>query len=345
MNVAQERAEADLRVGKASAGGCRFEVEDGLAVVRQASAGRLVLWAGAPTVQLNADCAADATLDWSIELRNAMPGIEAEVSSGASVRSDLEGGIATRSSWAVTLPAGSRTWVRWATADAKSAEPWRFAFVSDIQNSGHEQDIFDRVNEDPSIRFVLGGGDLTSHGQRKEYAEFEQELLGLRVPHFTTLGNHELGESPTLFHEWFGRCSFSFAYHDTQLTLVDSASATLDPMVYDWLEGWLKEGRARVHVFATHMAPIDPVGERNGSFASRNEAAKLLRMLAAAGVDLTLYGHVHSSYSFENAGIPAWVSGGGGAIPERFDGIGRHFLSIDIAPGVGVTSVAVMRVD
>jgi len=304
-----------------------------------------VLWAGAPGFSLSADCTSEATVDWSIEVRNSMPDVEAAVSSGASVHRDPEEAPVTVSRWTVTLPAGSSSWVRWAAADEASTEPWRFAFLSDLQNSGDEQDIFDRINEDPSIRFVLGGGDLTSHGKRGEYAKFEALLGGLRVPHFTTLGNHELGESPTLFHGWFGRGNFSFDFHDTRFTLVDSASATLDPMVYDWLEGWLQAGHARVHVFATHMAPIDPVGERNGSFASRNEAAKLLRMLAQAGVDLTLYGHVHSSYSFENAGIPAWVSGGGGAIPERLDGIGRHFLAIDVTPGVGVASVSVVRVD
>lgn len=41
-------------------------------------------------------------------------------------------------------------------------------------------------------------------------------------------------------------------------------------------------------------------------------------------VDLTVHGHVHSYYAFANAGIPAFITGGGGAIPERFDAIGRQ---------------------
>ena len=83
---------------------------------------------------------------------------------------------------------------------------------------------------------------------------------------------------------------------------------------------------------------------RNGSFASRNEAAKLLGRLARGRVDLTLYGHIHSYYDFENAGIPAYISGGGGAVPERFDRIGRHFLVVD-ADQRGVSKVEVVRVD
>src|SRR5690606_20030834 len=118
-------------------------------------------------------------------------------------------------------------------------------------------------------------------------------------------------------------------------SLVDSGNASLDPIVYDWLDGWLDRAAGDVHVFGTHFPPIDPVGARAGSFRSRKEAAKLLSRLAAGAVDLTLYGHIHSYYSYENAGIPAYISGGGGALPEKLDGIGRHFLTIDVDPQAG----------
>jgi Icc protein len=71
----------------------------------------------------------------------------------------------------------------------------------------------------------------------------------------------------------------------------------------------------------------------------------LLARLAAGGVDLTLYGHIHSYYRFHNAGIPAYISGGGGSHPERFDQIGRHFLVVDADPGAGTLQVRVVRVD
>jgi hypothetical protein len=94
-----------------------------------------------------------------------------------------------------------------------------------------------------------------------------------------------------------------------------------------------------------HIPPIDPIGVRNGSFADRNEAAKLLTKLADGRVDLTLYGHVHSYYAFSNASIPAYISGGGGAIPERFDGMGRHYLTFDVDPAAGIMQAAVVRID
>jgi 3',5'-cyclic-AMP phosphodiesterase len=83
-----------------------------------------------------------------------------------------------------------------------------------------------------------------------------------------------------------------------------------------------------------------------GSFASRREAESVLARLAAARVDLTLYGHIHTYAGFENAGIPAHISGGGGAEPMRFDGIDRHFLVVDVSPAQNaVLSVRVVRVD
>jgi hypothetical protein len=94
----------------------------------------------------------------------------------------------------------------------------------------------------------------------------------------------------------------------------------------------------------THIPPIDPKGIRNGSFGSRAEAAKLLNMLAQHDVDVGFYGHIHSYYAESNATIPVYISGGGGALPEKFDGIDRHYLTVDYNPDQGIESVGVVRV-
>jgi Icc-related predicted phosphoesterase len=130
-----------------------------------------------------------------------------------------------------------------------------------------------------------------------------------------------------------------------RFTLLDSASAMLDRRVYRWLDGWLKAGRNQTHVVAMHIPPMDPTGTRHGGFASKNEAAKLLNQLKKFGVDLTLYGHIHTYLAFENAGIPAHIAGGGGAIPNRGDGIGRHFMIIEASAAGGVSSKRVVEVD
>src|SRR5258706_3747575 len=127
------------------------------------------------------------------------------------------------------------------------AEPtgsWRFALLSDIQEAiDRVQDIYTRMNADPSIEFVVSAGDLTTRGAPEQLERFQTELERLRVPFFATLGNHELGsDDGAPFQRAFGRASFRFRYGGVQFTFLDSASATLDPRVHGWLRAWLDEG-------------------------------------------------------------------------------------------------------
>ena len=343
-----ERAERDLEVGKVQVGGVRFEVRDGLAAFQQASSGALVLWLGAPSVVIEADLSSQAVADWSIELHNAMPAavLEASAGNGAVVGvTEQETGLVTRRAYDLELPVGTQVELAFGRQEAERADPFTFAVMSDVQNGvDRVGDLLSRINAEPEVRFVLSAGDLTQVGSTEEMSEMREALKVLQVPLFSTIGNHD-APPDTPWHDWFGRGSFRFIHRDVWFSLVDSASATVAPLVYDWLEQWLKQGRQRVHVFTTHVPPIDPVGTRNGSFGSRGEAGKLLAMLAGGEVDVAFYGHIHSYYAFENAGIPAFISGGGGAFEEKVDGIGRHFMVIDIDPQQGLVGARVVEVD
>jgi predicted phosphodiesterase len=345
LRPTEDRVERDLGVGQSQHDGLSIAVDDGLAAVRAIDASSLVLWGSAPSFRISLTPAAAGAI--RIEVQNCLPDAELTLLSGdaeLTARSDSD--VPTRKHWQLTAKDGQTLRLALAAPDAESREPFRFALLSDIQEAiDHVADIYDRVNADGTARFVLGAGDLTQRGTREQLERFQTELLRLKVPYFATLGNHELGTHPDLFHDYFGRGSFHFHFHGVAFTLLDDGSASLDPTVYDWLDGWLAESRGDVHVVAMHIPPIDPIGVRNGSWASRNEAAKLLGRLAEGRVDLTLYGHIHSYYSFENAGIPAFISGGGGAIPERFDHIGRHFMIFSADPNEGITAHDVIKVD
>jgi 3',5'-cyclic-AMP phosphodiesterase len=346
LEAAEERAEADREVGRISAGGADFEVVDGLAAVRGMAGGELVLWASAPAFRVRAKLPSGAPAVFGVTVQNVMPDAELRAGDGVQIAAEpLAGEPVTRKRWRVELPGGTSELVV-APPDAELVDPWRFALLSDVQEAiDGLQDIHRKLNQQPNLRFLLGAGDLTQRGQRDELERYQAELETLQIPYYSTLGNHELGQTPTLWHEFFGRGNFKFVYRGVQFTMLDSASSTIDPSVYEWLDAWLEEGRDRVHIVAMHIPPVDPIGVRNGSFASRPEAAKLLTRLANGGVDLTLYGHIHSYYEFDNAAIPAYISGGGGAVPERFDGIGRHFLVVEVGAATGVRGVEVVRVD
>ncbi len=347
LDVASIRAARDHEIGKASAGGIQVTVERGLAAVRHIDNTELHLWASAPGLSLQIDPAQAGPYRVRIEnvLENAV--LTASSNDAASIPVDIVASpYPTERTWQIAIEAGKTVTLKLAAPDDSFGEPWRFAVYADVQEAlGNVQEIYAKMNETPDIRFALISGDLTSQGTATQLEEFQTAMKALKFPCFATLGNHELGTRDDLYHDYFGRGNYSFRFREVQFSMLDSASATIDPLVYSWLDGWLEEGRDKLHVVTMHIAPIDPVGARNGSFASRAEADKLLMKLANGGVDMTLYGHVHSFYAFENAAIPAYISGGGGAIPERMDGIGRHFLTVDVSSSNKIEQVAVIRVD
>lgn len=350
LEPAAERVERDREVGRADPGSAAIEVDRGLASVQTAEDGALDLWAQAPVLTVDFETDEEAPATWEITLQNAMPEAELVASSDGGEQVDVverRALAATTISWTVELPAGASTSLHIAPPDADDPEEYRFALLSDIQDDiGRVDDIFERINRDEEIRFVVSTGDLTQNGTLRELTNFRQSLDELDVPYFTTIGNHELGESADGgFHEFFGRVNFQFDFKETAFTFLDSASATIDPVAYEWLEVWLERADDDLHVFLTHIPPIDPIGTRNGSFRSRNEAQKLLNMLTRGSVDLALYGHLHSYYAEKQADIPMFISGGGGALPEKFDGIDRHYLTVDITPGERIEQVGFVQID
>lgn len=347
LEVADGRARRDARVGQASAAGATVAVGEGLAAVRELSAGRVRLWAQAPALDVALTLPAGATT-FDVVVENALRDASLTAEDPAVTVTAGTRPVPTEGHWTLALPATAARAVRLRLAppDENAPGPWRFAAFADVQEKiGEVQDIYGRMNEDPTIRFVVMSGDLTSRGTVDELERFQREMKALNVPIYATLGNHELGTRDDLFHDYFGRGNFRFAFRGAQFTLLDSASATLAPAAYDWLYGWLTEGLDRPHYVFMHIPPLDPAGTRAGAFASRLEANRLLSLLAGGRVDLTIYGHVHSYYAYSNAGIPAYITGGGGAIPEQLDGIGRHYLVIDVDPATQHTTVGLVRVD
>lgn len=348
LDVADDRAELDRHIGQAESGEASIEVADGLANVRAFEPGEIVLWGQAPTLTI--DLEPGDTTDWEIRLANALPDLQMTVDSPNGLVPTVQtsaGQFPTERIFRLEdLSAGQRYTLSLAPPDAGDLSPWHFAVFADIQDHIYEvQDIYERMGSDPELRFCLISGDLTEQGTPDELSRFERELKELPIPCFATLGNHELGYSESEFRARFGRGNFSFTFRGARFTLLDSASATLAPLVYDWLDGWLDAGADGLHAVLMHIPPLDPVGQRNGAFASRAEANKLANLLADHDVDLGVYGHVHSFYEYSHAGVPAIITGGGGAIPERFDDIGRHYVKIEADPGADTFSKEVVRID
>lgn len=339
---AAERVELDSKVGRAEASGAKVQVHEGQAAVRFFDGERLELWAQAPSLEIKLSLPDGPARTVAIDVYNCSKGARLRHAEEELVALPLAGHNAG-CSFMVNLTGESELTL---VPPGDEQGPFVFAVLSDVQNAlGSVHDIFERMNEDPALRFVVSTGDLVDTGVRPELTRFQAELAQLNAPFFSTVGNHEMGAPAAVWHQLFGPFNVHFAFRGVSFSLLDSGNGTIDPQVYDRLDGWLSRARRAPHVVLTHVPPLDPVGLRGGGFRSRKEAAKLLQKLGEGRVDALFLGHIHSYYAFSLAGLPAYISGGGGAIPETLDGIARHYLRVRVDPQRGIEEVAVVRID
>lgn len=341
---AEERAVLDRKVGRAEASGMRIEVEQGLAGVRAFDGERLELWAQAPALRILIRLDADAERPLELEVHNCMQAAALSVDGGPSLAPEPIAGRSAACRFSVSVRKDSI--LELFSTTETSDQTFVFAVLSDVQNAiNRVQDIFERMNQDPELAFVVSTGDLVNTGTRDELTRFQDELAHLEIPFFSTVGNHEMGAPPEVWHSLFGPFNVHFKFSGVAFSLIDSGNATIDPETYERLDDYLAQSRKLPHVVLTHVPPLDPAGLRGGAFRSRKEAAKFLKKLADGKVDALFLGHIHSYYAFSNAGIPSYISGGGGAIEERLDGIQRHYLRVRAHPQRGIEDVGLVRVD
>lgn len=340
----EDRPAFEVDIGIASTSDATVRVGNGLAAVRDLSDFRLELWSQSPVLDVELVLGSTAAGPWTIVVRNSL--VDATLSIGGVTYTRETGDRSTVATFKVTLTDGTHA-MRVAPPDVDTVESYRVAAMADIQTALPEvDDVFRAISAVPDVRFVIAMGDLTQRGEIEEYDLFEQQLETLSVPFYTTLGNHELWAPAERFLDRFGRANFQFQFKGAAFTFVDSGNAGIDPIVEDWLAGWLDTAQAQTHVFLTHFPPVDPAGIRYGAFRSSRDGHRLLSQLADQRVDLTLYGHLHTYIAYENAGIPAFISGGGGAQPMQGDGIDRHFLVVELAPAANtIGSIELHRVD
>jgi Icc protein len=341
---AEDRATAELAVGSAAITDASVQIAGGLAAVRTLGDHTLELWAGAPALDIELVVGSTAGGDWTITVRNTP--VDAVLDVGGIRFTRDAGQHPTVGIFHVPLAAGTHA-IRVAPPDADLVETFKVVAMADIQTALPDvDDVFEAISAVPGARFVVAMGDITERALIEEYELFDRQLIELTIPFYTTLGNHELWADYARFFDRYGRSSFQFDFKGASFTFADSGDAGIDPIVEEQLDTWLANARDRTNIFLTHMPPVDPVGVRYGGFRSTQDGRRLLTRLAENDVDLTLYGHIHTYVSYENAGIPAFISGGGGADPMTWDGIDRHFLVVEIDPVTGATpTVDVVRVD
>ncbi|MEY8001112.1 metallophosphoesterase [Clostridium sp. Mt-5] len=208
--------------------------------------------------------------------------------------------------------------------------------------------ILDQINAiDPA--FTVDDGDLVFGGEPHKYRLFYESVAKLKVPLYTTLGNHDIRENgrPT-YTKLFGPPYYSFDYKNVHLVFLDSSRGFTEKVAipeeqYKWLENDLKSAKGKLIFVFSHIPPSDPrkyvdantlpnisdeerpgLIERimnnysqykslNHGFPDQAEAKRFENIMTKYHVHTVFLSHIHSYFSYIKDNVRYVISGGGGA--------------------------------
>ena len=237
--------------------------------------------------------------------------------------------------------------------------------ASDLHFGAEDQgalDAFACAVRDSRPDAVVITGDLTMRARHREFAAAADWLGSLGVPLSIEVGNHDI----PFFNLWARFISPYRRYEQLEtaieqpLNLVDAAIVPLRTTAraqvrLNWAQGHVKTERlttavaaleavpeGHVRIVACHHPLSDASGSRTGGRTRGGHAA--LGMLAAAGADIVLSGHVHDPFDIVwNDGERSVRMVGAGTLSERVRATKPSFNRIEI--NGGTISVAPQLLD
>lgn len=171
------------------------------------------------------------------------------------------------------------------------------AFVGDSQRFYDEVDLFiDKVNQYPSVDFVILAGDITDFGLLNEYEWIHEKFEKLHKPYISVIGNHDvIANGEDVFKRMYGPLDFSFVYdhilfvgHNTNG--IEYLTRKVPDM--DWLTTQMnkteEQSQTIRHIIGlSHMAPKDKEFQQDLVVPYTGLLKSEPRFL------ISLHGHVH----------------------------------------------------
>ena len=246
-----------------------------------------------------------------------------------------------------------------------STEGFEFVMLGDNRD-GYDtfSQILDQINFiNPA--FTVDDGDLVYGGEPHKYRLFYQSIAKLRVPLYTTLGNHDIRENgrPT-YTKLFGPPYYSFDYKSSHLVFLDSSRGFAEKVAipneqYGWLENDLKNAKGKQIFVFSHIPPADPrkyvdpntipnipdeekpgfiegimnnysqYKSLNHGFPDKEEAKRFESIMTKYHVHTVFLSHIHSYFSYIKDDVRYVISGGAGAELLTKDSY-YHYLRVKV---------------
>ena len=178
-------------------------------------------------------------------------------------------------------------------------DSFRFALFGDPQVKSDGVHRLDRFREDVAARdidFFCVLGDLTHDATAAEVELIKAALDSIGIPYYATAGNHDLYQADgwQLFTDNFGPSCYAITIGDVlKLILLDTASGTIGPTQFDWLEAELGGPGPHAKVVGTHFPCYDGITPNLYRMAGAAERYKLQYLLREHGAYAFVSGHIH----------------------------------------------------
>ncbi|MEW6200563.1 MAG: metallophosphoesterase, partial [bacterium] len=214
----------------------------------------------------------------------------------------------------------------------RPGERLNFIAFSDTHLGDPEaEEHFTRVLKHTNMRdplFAVNAGDIVDVDEPAQWKIFEERAAALKVPLFTTIGNHDSYLSSKLYRKHLGDLFYYFKFFDAQFLFLDNAQkynrASLymdgsDPEAqWNWLTARIKEPAKHRIVFFHfpvfgNRSMMDPMYMQSTPLEKRKaEVEQMIQLFRESGVEYICFGHIHSPDRQLMDGIVHLRLGGGG---------------------------------
>jgi len=193
------------------------------------------------------------------------------------------------------------------------------------------EEHFARVLRHTNLRlptFAVDAGDVVDVDEPAQWNVANERFKGLKVPLFTTIGNHDSYLSTKLYRKHMGDLFYEFMIEGTQFLFLDNSQKYNKATLYmdgakpeeqwDWLVERLKAPAAHRIVFFHfpvygNRSMLDPMYLQSTPPEKRKEEVeRMVKLFRESGVEYVCFGHLHSPAREVIDGITHLRLGGGG---------------------------------